>query len=104
MSLADTLERAASALPDDADDIRPANGDPLQLLSLLGSAAQSRVLIWLLTNDPASGEELAVAWAEEPAGSKPLLELDGSAVSRGGGTFPPPITLTESSPAGCSKH
>ena len=84
MSLADSLERAASALPDDADDIRPANGDPVQLLTLLGPEAQSRVLTWLLTNDPAVGAELAVAWAEEENGAKPLLELDASALPKKG--------------------
>ena len=51
MSLPDSLERAASALANDADDIRPANGDPNQLLSLLDATAQCRVLNWLLTNE-----------------------------------------------------
>ena len=39
MSLAEVLERAAVALPGDAEVIRPANGDPVHLLELLGPAA-----------------------------------------------------------------
>ena len=35
MSLVESLERAAEALPTDADSIHPANGDPRQLLRLL---------------------------------------------------------------------
>ena len=35
MSLAESLESAAEALQGDAEQIRPANGDPLQLLELL---------------------------------------------------------------------
>ena len=84
MSLADTLERAASALAADADDIRPANGDPIQLLSLLEPAAQNRVLTWLLANEPSSGEELAVAWAEEEGGAEPLLEIVSSELPKAG--------------------
>ena len=34
MSLAEALEAAATALDADADSIRPANGDPIQLLEL----------------------------------------------------------------------
>ena len=50
MSLADVLEGAASALPDHADSIRPANGDPFQLLELLGAEAGRCVLEWVLAN------------------------------------------------------
>ena len=35
VGLPEALERAASALEADADAIRPANGDPFQLLGLL---------------------------------------------------------------------
>jgi len=44
MSLADSLESAAEALPEDAQQIRPANGDPFQLLEHLDSGAGGRVL------------------------------------------------------------
>ena len=37
VGLPEALERAASALPAEADAIRPANGDPAQLLDLLGA-------------------------------------------------------------------
>ncbi len=84
MSLPDSLERAASALANDAEDIRPANGDPNQLLSLLDATAQCRVLNWLLTNEPESGEELAVAWAEAPEGTQPLLELKAADLPKAG--------------------
>ena len=39
MSLAEALENAATALEQDADAIRPANGDPFQLLDALDDAA-----------------------------------------------------------------
>ena len=35
MSLAESLERAAVEMPEDADAIRPANGDPSRLLEVL---------------------------------------------------------------------
>ena len=43
MSLAEALERAATALPDDADAICPANGDPLVLLDRLDDESAVRV-------------------------------------------------------------
>lgn len=67
MSLADALERAASALPDAADAIRPANGDPDRVLAALAPEAAAGVLAWLLANDPEAAGELADAWAERDA-------------------------------------
>lgn len=67
MSLADSLESAATELSGDADAIRPANGDPFQLLEQLDETAASRVLSWLLANEPDAGVELALAWADEGA-------------------------------------
>lgn len=72
MSLADTLESAASALAADADAIRPANGDPVQLLSLLGDEGGRRVLEWLLVNEPDGGAELALAWVDVDGGPEVL--------------------------------
>jgi len=76
VGLPEGLERAASALPGDADAIRPANGDPAALLRALDVAAAARVLGWLLANEPEAGAELADSWAEEPdAASGPLTHL-----------------------------
>ncbi len=66
VGLPEALERAASALPDEADAIRPANGDPTQLIELLDAAASSRVLRWLLAEHPSDGAELLEAWLEVP--------------------------------------
>jgi len=51
VSLADALERAASALPDAADAIRDANGDADRVLEALPPQAAAEVLAWLLTED-----------------------------------------------------
>jgi len=76
VGLPEALERAASALPADADAIRPANGDPARLLELLDAEAAARVLSWVLTHEPAEGAELAGAWAEDPgAGAAALLRV-----------------------------
>ena len=84
MSLADALERAATALPEDAESIRPANGDPVQLLTLLESEAAMRVLTWLLTNETSCGAELALAWADEDGGADVLGRLDDRAIPNPG--------------------
>ncbi|MFP8875320.1 MAG: hypothetical protein VCB99_00115 [Myxococcota bacterium] len=83
LGLPEALERAASALERDSEAIRPANGDPLQLLGALDEAGAGRVLTWLLCNEPAAGSELAIVWAEEGAGGlAPLLGLDPSALPK----------------------
>ncbi|MBW2494688.1 MAG: hypothetical protein JRE43_08045 [Deltaproteobacteria bacterium] len=64
IGLPEALERAAAALPRDADEIRPANGDPFALLSLLDVEASQRVMEWLLANEPVAGSELVEAWAD----------------------------------------
>ncbi len=85
MSLPEALERAAAALPADADAIRPANGDPVRLLELLDGPAAARVLRWLLTNESAVGDELAGAWAEVPdAGVAALLRVTEEGLSKAG--------------------
>lgn len=76
VGLPEGLERAASALPGDADAIRPANGDPGALLRALDGEAAARVLGWLLVNEPDAGAELAECWADEPdVASGPLARL-----------------------------
>jgi len=68
LGLAEALERAASALRAHARAIRPANGDPAQLLEALDPEGAAQVLGWLLANEPVDGEELAEAWAEDEEG------------------------------------
>ena len=84
MSLPESLELAASALPDDADAIRPANGDPVALLEQLDVDAAGRVLGWLLANEPDAGEELALSWAEESRGLTPLAQISDEALPKQG--------------------
>lgn len=84
MSLADILEDAASALPEHADSIRPANGDPFQLLERLGSEAGGRVLAWLLEHEPEAGTELALAWLEVDGGPVVLSSLEEDALPKAG--------------------
>lgn len=83
MSLAESLERAAEALPADAGRIRPANGDPIQLLALLDGPAAGRVLCWLLADRPDDGAELAAAWLDEPAGAEALGRVSQSELPKG---------------------
>jgi hypothetical protein len=84
MSLAESLERAAEALPEDAEEIRPANGDPFQLLDLLDDAAGARVLEWLFINQLDSGEELASAWLEEEEGAAIVVSVPEAGLSKPG--------------------
>jgi hypothetical protein len=83
LGLPEALERAASALREHARAIRPANGDPAQLLEALGPEAGASVLAWLLANEPADGEELAQAWAEdEGAGAEALRRVEGASLPK----------------------
>jgi len=84
VSLSEALEAAASALPSDAEAIRPANGDPVRLLSSLDPDAAARVLGWVLAHRPGEGVELADAWALEPAGEGILLALDEGSLPKAG--------------------
>jgi len=76
VSLPDALEAAAEALRGDAEAIRPANGDPLRLLSSLDPDAAARVLGWVLAHRPDEGAELAEAWGREEPGREILQTLD----------------------------
>lgn len=84
MSLPEALERAATALPDDADAIRPANGDPHQLLGELDPPAAVRVLGWLLAEEPAAAEELAAVWCEDERGRTALAAVDEGTLPKAG--------------------
>lgn len=83
IGLPEALERTATALPADADAIRPANGDPYRLHELLDTAAATRVLQWLLENEPAAGGKLAADWADDPElDPAPLLAVDVSRLAK----------------------
>jgi len=83
IGLPDALERAAAALPGEADDIRPANGDPFALLSLLNAEASQRVAEWLLANEPLAGGELVEAWSDAGADAAALLaRIDGTGLPK----------------------
>lgn len=77
VGLPEALERAAIALSADADAIRPANGDPSQLIELLDVEGATRVLEWLLANEPSAGCELAEAWIDDSERSaEPVLRAN----------------------------
>ncbi len=78
------LERAASALPDDADAIRPANGDPERLLVALGAVRAPHVLAYLLSNETDHGDELARAWCDSAAGAAAILAVGEEGLSKPG--------------------
>ncbi len=83
IGLPEALERAAAALPGDADEIRPANGDPFALLSLLDREASLRVLEWLLANEALAGSELVGAWADAGGDAAALLtRIDGAGLPK----------------------
>lgn len=84
MSLPEALEAAADALRGDADTIRPANGDPVRLLSSLDPDAAARVLGWVLVHRPDDGAELADAWGSEASGREILLALDDGSLPKAG--------------------
>ena len=77
IGLPEALERAAAALPADADTIRPANGDPFALLSLLDAEASTRILEWLLVHEPIAGGEIVSAWTDAGGdATERLLRID----------------------------
>jgi hypothetical protein len=83
IGLPEALERAATALPADADAIRPANGDPYRLHELLDAESATRVLQWLLENEPLAGGQLAADWADDPdLDPAPLLGADAGPLSK----------------------
>jgi hypothetical protein len=84
VSLADALERAAEALPDLADVIRPANGDPERLIRDLDAEPAARLLAWMLADAPDDGGELALEWAEYEAGLAALSGVDEGALPKAG--------------------
>jgi len=84
VSLPAALERAAEALPRDADAIRPANGDPRRLLAGLSPEGAARVAAWLFAHAPDDAEDLVVAWLELEGGVAALLAVDEAALPKPG--------------------
>lgn len=84
MSLASALESAATALPELAAAIRPANGDPVRLLASLDSSGATRVLEWLLVHEPEAGAELALAALEAPGSAASLLAVQEAELPKPG--------------------
>ena len=84
MSLAQALEEAATALPEYADAIRPANGDPHRLRADLDAPAAREVAGWLLEERPAAAEELLEAWSTDDAGLAHIRALAERDLGRAG--------------------
>lgn len=84
MSLADALDRAAEALPDLADAIRPANGDATRLAEILDVGQARALLGWILTEAPDDVAELADEWAEQATGLEAILSLEEGALPKPG--------------------
>jgi hypothetical protein len=84
MSLADALEAAASELPEAADAIRPANGDPERVLEALSAGSAARVVGWLLENRARDAEELVEVWAQSDAGRQVLASLGPDSLGKAG--------------------
>jgi hypothetical protein len=82
VSLAVALEHAAQELPDLADAIRPANGDPERLLDGLAPGDAGRLLAWLLEHAGDAADELAMAWADSPRGVDPLRQVDEAGLAK----------------------
>jgi hypothetical protein len=75
MSLPESLERAAIQLPDLADQIRPANGDPHRLLDELAEPAAGELLVWILNEEPEAAAELIEGWSESDQGARIVLGI-----------------------------
>jgi hypothetical protein len=84
VSLATALEQAAAALPQEADAIRPANGDPERLLAALPREGAARVAAWLLRNEPEAGGELLDAWVEREGGLDVVLAIPEEPLPKAG--------------------
>ncbi len=84
MSLPDSLERAAGDLPELADQIRPANGDPLRVLEALDAKAAARLLAWVLVEAVDDAEELVEVWGEAEKGIEVLLSADDTGLDKAG--------------------
>lgn len=84
MSLPESLEQAAVELPELAEAIRPANGDPHRLIEELSAGDAERLLGWILGEAPADADELVEAWSEHDAGVPVLLGLSDDGIGKAG--------------------
>jgi len=84
VSLADALERVATALPELADVIRPANGDAERLIGALDAPQATSVLAWLLAEAPDNAAELAGEWASHERGFAALAAIDEGGLPKPG--------------------
>lgn len=84
MSLPEALERAASALPERADAIRPANGDPHALLGALDPPGAAAVLGWLLVHEAEAAAELVDEWLDDARGAEALAAIDEASLPKAG--------------------
>lgn len=84
MSLAESLERAATELSGLADQIRPANGDPHSLLEELNTEEAGELLAWILKEEPEAAEELIHVWGEAEAGARVLLVVEDDGIAKAG--------------------
>jgi hypothetical protein len=84
MSLPESLERAASELPELADKVRPANGDPHRLLQECAPEEASVLLSWVLDQAPADAPELVEAWGAAEQGVEVLLALSDDGIGKAG--------------------
>lgn len=88
MSLPESLERAATQLPNLADQIRPANGDPDQLLGSLDPSEAKQLLVWVLAHEFDSAQELVDTWGEWEKGADVLLTVSDAALADEGVSKP----------------
>jgi hypothetical protein len=84
MSLAESLERAATELSGLADQIRPANGDPHRLLDELNAEEAGQLLAWILKEEPDAAAELIHVWGEVDAGAGILLTVSDVGIPKAG--------------------
>lgn len=83
VGLPEALERAAAELPDLADVVRPANGDPFALLDALDASGAERVLGWLLEHESDAGVELGLDWADDSEeGVAPIVALQQATLAK----------------------
>jgi hypothetical protein len=82
MSLPQSLERAATQMPELADQIRPANGDPHRLLDELAASEAGQLLVWILQEEPEAAAELIEGWSESDQGAKIVLGISDEGIPK----------------------
>jgi hypothetical protein len=82
MSLPESLERAASQLPELGDQIRPANGDAHRLLDELTPVDAGQLLVWMLKEEAEAAAELIEDWSESSQGAKIVLGISDEGIPK----------------------